>query len=52
MKEAPISVDLIAPLYRSFYEEVVEYSFNFADPLAVILDAYQDTVIDIAPVGI
>ena len=52
VKEAPISVDLIAPIYRSFYEEVVEYSFNFADPLAVILDSYQETVIDIAPVGI
>ena len=52
VKEAPVSLDLIAPIYRSFYGETVEYSFNFADPLAVALETYQETVANIAPVGI
>ena len=37
VRKAPVSVDFIAPVYRSFFGEKAEYIFNFVDPLALVL---------------
>ena len=39
LRKAPVSVDFIAPVFRCFFYEKAEYIFNFADPLALILES-------------
>ena len=52
-REAPVSIENIAPIYFGFFKEQSEYQFDFADPLAVTLSKGEEGVITgLKPSGI
>lgn len=52
IREAPVPMNPIAPLYFCFFDEVCYFSFSFADPLAQAIEAGQVTDGELVPQGI
>lgn len=54
LREPPVAIPSIAPIYIGFFNEQSEYTFEFADPLAIaIKEGTSSSVIEgLVPSGI